>query len=427
MKPVFAAAMAASVLAATTAGAAPAPVLVMPKSQPAPKASAVDPDFLFTQGEFEQARAGYAAVPKSSPKYEEALRQLGAIALLQNHQGEAESVLNNARARNPTDKLCLELLAETYHRQDRFADTAQLLKEFGRPERAAEFELFGKSAPYRTPPHMGAVTIALQWTEPFPVVRANVNGLAGLFLIDSGAPEIVLDPEFALAAKIAMTTPTQRAGATARAPEALFGRIGKFEIGGLTVEDLPAMLVTTKPLSSEARNKRIAGVIGTQFLSHFRTTLDYVHDRLILEPKDAPPRGGQNIAQIPFLFFGDHVLLASGRLNEGPKQLFFVNTGMSGYAFVGPDSTLKDAAIQVPALQGPPPGRGGPPPTATFPIAHLSLGDYTESNVMGLYGTFPPALENGLGIHIGGVVSHAFFHNYTVTFDFVSMTIDLKK
>jgi hypothetical protein len=421
MKSVFGAALAAFVL--TAADAAPPTLQLAPKSQPAKPAGPVDPDAIFAQGAIEQARSAYAAVPKSSPRYEEAQRQLGEIALAQNHLGEAEALLAKARALNPADERATALLAGIMQRADRFAETAQLLRQIHRPDRAAEFELFGKSQPYRAPDR--SATIELQWTEPFPVVQASVNGLQGLFLIDTGAPEIVLDPEFAHAAHVAMTVPPARKGP--RMPAIVFGRIEKFTLPGFETDEVPAMLVGTRGLSASARQKRLAGVIGTQFLSHFRATLDYVHSRLILEPRDAAPRKGGTIAEIPFWIVGDHILLASGRLADGPKQLFFINTGMSGYAFVGPESTLKDAGISVPALQGPMSGRMGLPRTATFPIPRLSLGELTESNLTGLYGTFPPALENGLGLHIAGVVSHAFFNKYVVTYDFVQMKIDIRK
>lgn len=425
MKQIVGAAAAAFFLAVTGSLAAP-PIQLAPKApNPAPS-GAVSPDVLFSQGEFEQARAGYAAEPKSSPKYEEALRQMGAIALYQNHLGEAETMLTNARARDPADKRCLEFLAETLHRADRFAETASLLRQIGRPDRAAEFELFGKSEPYRVPPHQGVASVEMQWSEPFPVVKATVNGLAGLFLIDTGAPEVILDPQFAHDARIMLAGSSKTAGA-GRMPAVLFGRIAKFGLTGVEVDDVPAMLVSTRGLTSSARNKRIAGIIGTQFLSHFRATIDYPRARLTLEPRDTPARTSGSIAQIPFWFLGDHVLLAQGRLDEAPRQLFFINTGISGYAFVAPDSTLRDAGIAVPALQAPPPGRIAQASTATFPISRLSLGELVENNVTGIYGSFPPALENGIGVHVGGIISHAFFHDYAVTFDFVQMQIGIRK
>jgi len=420
----MAAAFAAFLLAATAAQAAPQPP-AGPKA-PAAQAGAPQPtpaDLLFEQGEFEQARAAYQAVPKSSAQYEDAQRQLGAIALFQNHLGEAETLLTNARKLNPADLRAVGLLAETMHRQGRYADMAQLLKQIGRPERESEFEIFGKSAPYRMPAHQGTATIDLQWTDPLPVVQAKVNGFQGLFLVDTGAPEVILDPEFATYAHV--QTPGQQAKG-AHAPIS-FGRIAQLQMTGLETDDVPAMLLNTRGMSMFTRNKRIAGVIGTEFLSHFRATLDYVHDKLILEPHDSPARASGGIAEVPFWFVGDHFLVGQGRLDQGLKQLFLVDTGIAGTTFSAPISTLQDAGIPVPTPQAPAKSRVGIPPTAPFPITRLSFGNLTQTKIEGRYGQFPAALEKGLGVHIGGIVSHGFFAPYAVTFDFVRMTMSFHK
>ena len=249
-----------------------------------------------------------------------------------------------------------------------------------------------------------------------------MNNLDGLFLLDTGAPELILDPEFAKYANVPMTV---RPGAPAASGSGVFGRVAKVILPGLEMDDVPAMMLNTKGLSALARKKRLAGVIGTEFLSHFRPTLDYVHDRLILEPHDAPARTGGAIAEIPFWFIGDHFLVAPGRLDKAPKQLFLVDTGLGSYAFTAPQSSLHDAAIPVPTPNGAP--RGASSPGATFPIARLSLGSLEEKNLQGVYGAFPIPLENALGVHVGGIVSHAFFHPYSVTFDFVRMTIAIRK
>ncbi|HEY3778396.1 MAG TPA: aspartyl protease family protein [Rhizomicrobium sp.] len=417
MKRSAGAAVAAFFLAAAAAHAAPR--LAQPATGPA---KTVGPDFLFAQGQFAEARAGYETVPKSSPQYEGALRQLGAIALYQNQLGAAQTALENALSRNPADLHAIALLAETLERADRFADLVPLLRQMKSPDRVAEFALFGKSQPYRMPAHQAAVTAKFEWTEPLPVVQAKVNDVEGLFLIDTGAPEIVLDPVFARDAKVQTTAPDQK-------PQSglVFGRIAKFSLAGLDTGDVPAMLLDARGLSAMARGKRIAGVIGVEFLSHFRTTLDYVHDRMILEPANAPARERANVAEIPFWFVGDHYLVAPGRLDKGPKQLFFVDTGLGNYAFTAPDSTLRDAEIAVPAPPARRAGARGPAPPPAFPIASLSLGSLTENKLTGVYGSFPAPLENGLGIHVGGIVSHGFFHNHVVTFDFVRMTIGIRK
>jgi hypothetical protein len=419
-----AAAFAAFLLAATAALAAQPP-LAGPQGAPRPQTSAPPStaDLLFERGEFEQARAAYHAVPKSSPQYEEARRQLGAIALYQNHLGEADVLLTNARALNPADLICAGLLAETMHRQGRFGEMAQLLHQLGRPERESEFQMFGKATPYRVPAHQATATIDLQWTDPLPVVLAKVNGFEGLFVIDTGAPEVILDPEFALYAHVQTANGP---GKPARGPIS-FGRIAQFTMTGVETNDVPTMLLNTRGLSLYGRKKRIAGVIGTEFLSHFRATLDYAHDKLVLEPHDAPAHTNGSITEVPFWFVGDHFLLAQGRLDQGQKQMFWVNTGIPGTTFTAPASTLQDAGISVPTPQGPANNRIGAPPTAKFPISKLSLGNLSQTKLSGNYGSFPPALAKGLGVNVGGIVSHGFFVPYTVTFDFDRMTIGFRK
>lgn len=382
----------------------------------------VGPDVLFEQGLFDAAETAYRAVPKASPQYESALRQLGAIALYRNHPQEAELRLRNALARNPADARCTGLLAEALNREGKFAEMAQLLRQIGRPERAAEFELFGKSQPYRLRGRAAPATIPLVQTNPLPAVRAKVNDLEALFLIDTGGAEILLDPEFVREAHV--TTTGNALGANARPAGVSFGRIAQFVLSGLETDDVPAMLVSTKAFSSMARGKRVAGIIGTEYLSQFRTTLDYVRDRLILEPRETPTRTGGGIAEIPFWMVGDHFLLAQGRVDRGPKQLLLVDTGFGKLAFTGPESTLQDAGVTVPPAQAAPSGR---PPIAKFPIAQLSLGSLEEKNISGIYGAFPPGLENGLGVHVGGIVSHEYFLPYAVTFDFVRMKITIRK
>ncbi|HWE06024.1 MAG TPA: aspartyl protease family protein [Rhizomicrobium sp.] len=396
------------------AGAATAP--------PAPKK--VGPDVLFEQGLFDAAEAGYQAVSKTSPGYEGALRQLGAIALYRNHPQEAELRLRNALAHNPADARCAGLLAETLNREGKFAEMAQLLRQIGRPERAAEFELFARIQPYRLRGRAAPVTIPFEQTNPLPAVRAKVNDLEGLFLIDTGGAEILLDPEFAREAHVATTANAQGPSSAGRPAAPSFGRIAQFALPGLQTDDVPAMLLSTKAFSSMARGKKVAGIIGTEYLSQFRATLDYVRDRLILEPREAPMRSGARTAEIPFWMVGDHFLLAQGRLDRGPKQLLLVDTGFGRLAFTAPESTLRDAGITMPAPQAGPSGR---PPIAKFPIAQLSLGSLEEKNISGIYGAFPPGLENGLGVHVGGIVSHEYFLPYAVTFDFVRMKIGIRK
>ena len=72
-------------------------------------------------------------------------------------------------------------------------------------------------------------------------------------------------------------------------------------------------------------------------------------------------------------------------------------------------------------------GGGGKIDIQLFTANTLTLGAAQKKNVMALFGPFPEALENSRGFRIGGLVSHAFFRDYTVTFDFDEMEITLSQ
>jgi len=123
-----------------------------------------------------------------------------------------------------------------------------------------------------------------------------------------------------------------------------------------------------------------------------------------------------NGAAIPFRLLWDHYMLAEGSINSAPPMQFFVDTGLAGAAFTAPQSTLDAAGISFPA------DKSGYQP---FTAKTLTLGSVTQHDLLGLSGVFPPSLETALGARVGGLISHAFFKPYAVTFDFSAMQIYL--
>jgi predicted aspartyl protease len=392
----------------------------------APKA-VDEADRQFFAGNFARAQGLYAAVPASNPRYEVALRQLGAIALYENRLDEAEQALRLAVLQDPTDSKADLLLAEAASRRGNFAGAATWLRQAGRGERAAAYEAFGNAQPYRIASADRAARVPFVETDPLPAVEMSVNGVNGLFLIDTGAAEIVLDPAFAGKADVAGSGGDTGLFAGGKTANVVYARIGEIALGSLEVADVPAVLLSTAGFASAAGGKAVAGVIGTKLLSRFRATIDYPHGVLTLEPADAPSPRDRAI-EIPFLMVRDHFLLARGQVNDGPEHMLFVDTGLAGYAFTAPVSTLRDAGIALPML----PEQSAATPVGqsaaqAFDIRSLSLGSLRRKNLKGLYGPFPPQLESSTGVHIGGIVSHAFFRPYAVTFDFARMRLTLRK
>jgi len=381
-----------------------------------------------TAGHFDEARALYQAVPVSSPDHESALRQLGVIALYENRLDDAERQLGLALALSPTDTKALSLLAETASRRGDFSAAATWLAKAGRPERASAFAAFGQSRPYRITSPATEARVTFVQTDPLPAVEGKVNGVEGLFLIDTGANEIVLDPAFANSAGITANGSGSGTFAGGKTASITYGRIAKFSLTSLDVSDVPAMLLSTKGFTDAAHGKPVAGVIGTAFLSRFLATIDYPAGTLTLKAPDSSPPQDDSTVVVPFWLVGDHYILAHGTLNGGVEQLFFVDSGLAGFAFTAPASTLLAAGIVIPKPQaGPSPSEVGQSTSASFAINTLSLGDLHAINLSGLYGPFPSPLESGLGVHLAGIVSHAFLRPYAVTFDFGRMKIYARK
>jgi predicted aspartyl protease len=386
-----------------------------------------DADAEFFLGHFERARQLYEAIPQASPNYAAAQRQLGAIALYENHLDEAEQLLLGVVDKDPGDTKADVLLAEIASRRGNFPAAANWLVKGGKPDRALAFEVFPDTQPYRIDSVAKRARVPFVETDPLPLVEARVDGKPGLFLIDTGAAEIVLDPDFAREThteSVSGGTGTFAGGKTA---SITYARILKFSVGALDVTNVPAILVSTAGFSSAAGGRPVAGVIGTEFLSRFRATIDYPGDALVLEPRDAALWSSPLVAEIPFFLVKDHFILARGALDNTPEQMFFVDTGLADAGFTAPALTFAADGIPLPALQSAPVHAVGQSAAVPIDIRRLSLGPVTREHVSALYGPFPPTLESSTGVHIGGIVSHAFFRPYAVTFDFVRMKLVLRK
>ena len=61
-----------------------------------------------------------------------------------------------------------------------------------------------------------------------------------------------------------------------------------------------------------------------------------------------------------------------------------------------------------------------------FSVDELALGGAVAHQAQGVAGVFPPSLENKFGFRIGGLISHALFRPYAVTFDFTRMLLRLR-
>jgi hypothetical protein len=136
-------------------------------------------------------------------------------------------------------------------------------------------------------------TLPLEFTpDGHPVVKASVTPVGGKpveqrFLLDigSGAALILHTPFVAQQGLLASGLPTIRATGSVGAGGQTVGRLGRvsaLQIGTFTIEEPITMF--SQDQAGAFANPALAGNIGSQVASRFRTFFDYENRRIILEP-----------------------------------------------------------------------------------------------------------------------------------------------
>lgn len=391
----------------------------------------------FKQGNFDEAKRIFSEVLIEVPANSQALIYSGYIALLENRLPEASAQLQNALEHMPNSKAVKSLLADAYYRQDNFHNAAKLLHSLNRKSHAMKLEYLATKKPYEVFPSVGATVLRFIKKDPLPLIQVSINGADPVnFLIDTGGAELIIDTAYA-----------QSLGLFEFGVEKSFfggGKEGAFthscieslQLGAFQVKNLPVIIMGTRKFSTQlyADAYRVDGILGTCVLYQFLTTLDYVNERIMLEQPDAARTASlqgacihDGYTAIPFWMAGDHFMVAKGNANGGKETLYFIDTGLAGMAFTCPKSTLRECGFTLmkgKTFRGE--GAGGKFKSAPFEIRTLSLGGVREENMHGVSGAFPSQIEHIFGFRIGGLISHEFFRNHTVAFDFSKMRLYIK-
>ena len=393
-------------------------------------------DSLFKAGKFAKAEKIYIKIVNEDPGNDRAVARLGHIALLANRLDDAEKWLTKAVKLKPEEKSLKLLLAQGYYRRDKFQRAAPLLRAVGNEVVAKKLLSFKDVSPYKIEGTAEVTNLKLVMTDPLPVVQVRVNKSDLVnFFIDTGGAEVIVDTEFTK--EIGATQFGAEMGTFAGGKKAPYqhGRVDSFTPGDFTVKNMPVHIMDVRRFSPIFRGKRVDGIIGTVLLYHFLATLNYAEGQLTLRrrtkenlkrvEKEAVEQGSM---VVPFWMAGDHYMVAWGTVNNSQPMLFFVDTGLAGGGFTCPESTIQKAAIKLQedkASEGL--GGGGKVKVIPFVVDELTLGDAKEHNIPGSYSGAHDPLEYAFGFHIGGLISHAFFRQYALTFDFVGMRYFLKR
>ncbi|MGH7730951.1 MAG: aspartyl protease family protein [Candidatus Eiseniibacteriota bacterium] len=111
--------------------------------------------------------------------------------------------------------------------------------------------------------------------KPLVLVPAFVNGRGPhAFVLDTGASATVLSAELAASLRIETVAAGPMTGAGGLVQAAL-GRVGSLVVGSAALEDVVVMVADFLAELGQVVGARLDGVLGYNFLRHFRVTLDY--------------------------------------------------------------------------------------------------------------------------------------------------------
>lgn len=353
----------------------------------------------------------------------------GYIALIQNSP-IAEKWLTKANQLRSKDLSTKLLLSEFYYRKDKFQEASDYLESTGNVSKFKKLRYFEDKIPYQIEENK-KTTLKLITIDPLPVVQVKINGYEPVnFFIDTGGGELILDTSYAKKIDIKQFGDVIGTFGGGKKGKLSHGAINSFEIGGLKINNLPINILTLgDALNRYFKNLKIVGAIGTIFLYHFLSTLDYKNKELILRPRTEKSyeefkieNQSKQMTSIPFWLCDDHYMVAWGTVNQSKPHLFLVDTGMVGGAFTCPKNTIKDAKINLDKRrQSSGMGGGGSVKILNFEAKEITLGSLKQKNLPCQYGPFPSTLEKVFGFHIGGLISHNFFKKYAITMDFDRM------
>lgn len=363
----------------------------------APTPSASD---LFRSGDFEGARAAYLADLARSPDDEAALAGLARVELYDNQLDAAGRSASLALARNPADREA-QTVAATVRQRQAIAASAAVLDV----------------------PAAGVIVPFVE-SEPLPAIDLRIDGKVGTFLIDTGAPDVTLDPDFAKALGLTLTGASRGTFLGGKTAPVFHATAQRIDVGPVALHDIKVTILPTRGMRMFSA-RVVDGVVGTVFLSRFLSTIDYPNHRLVLRPRTAALPDSARVTVVPIWLVGDHFIFARGSVNMLDDRLISIDSGGPGVGFMPAAGIVAAGGIEAfpdKAARG---MGGGGEVTVIPTITHrVCLAMACQENVPGGYTPSGSPLSI-FPFDAVGSVSHAFLERYAVTFDFIRMQMQL--
>lgn len=125
-----------------------------------------------------------------------------------------------------------------------------------------------------------ATTLPFQLTDRLIVVEAEIQGLTGNYILDTGVEHLILNRRY-----FRGQAPAGRLAAPLGAVTQVRSRYVRLQLGGRTFRDVYAQVISLEKLEA-AKGMIIHGLIGTRLLRDFEMLIDLSTEELTLFPID---------------------------------------------------------------------------------------------------------------------------------------------
>lgn len=384
-------------------------------------------DLLFELGEFWKADNVIAPLVAASSTNSDDLGLGARLAYLTGDYPRAEQLYARLRAvadeGSAAHTDAAKGLMMVYYLTREYAKADNLTLPEGEEDARLRFMQRFEGTPYHTEWASAdkVATVPFITQNPLPLMTIETNGRAMEVILDTGGDMLIVDEGVAkeIGVNVLATRQAKFAYTGGEAVEEGLGQVETIKLGEVTLRNVPVLVLPWK-----SRGPTSDGVLGTNVLREFLSTVDYANDQMIFREKsDAGKQQlltslkGKATVTIPFVLQGSHLMFARGSLNGRKGLSYFIDSGLAAsMPFIGINETLEWLGIEKTPIEG--------TPYSWFPIQSLGLGPLRQGEAQGLADVMvgePPYWR--YGFMFDGLLSHQFLRKYASwTIDFDSMT-----
>lgn len=276
---------------------------------------------------------------------------------------------------------------------------------------------------WATPEKVAHLPITNDFTPDgaLPIVKFEINGHPVEFILDTGGDMLFIDE--AVAEKVGVRNIAKRESKYAYTQgeyvEEPLGVVETVKMGEVTLKNVPVVVAKWKEMGPTSD-----GVITTQILKQFLTTVDYENSEITFRERSAEGMsqfsetlGDREPHQVLFFMAETHLMFAKGSLNGHERLNMFMDSGLAAsMPLIIPDETAEVLEVEKNPIEG--------TPYYWSPIESHGIGSLTRGSTQALGNVLVE--ENSycrLGFIFDALISHQYLrHLGSWTIDFDSMT-----